>query len=105
MKFSKAQHEAIHRMFDLLVSTDRASRRSRKAMLVSIKKMKPRLKAELRIKVIELETAIFTDDQAKITREIKKLENDIHQTEEMLRFIAKHAADKEIAGAVTATLL
>lgn len=105
MKFSKAQNEAVLRIFDLVVGADRASLRSRKATLQNIQKMRSVLEAELRLRVVELEMAIFKDDHAKITREIKKLKKNIRQTTEFRRLIAKHAADKEVAGAVTATLL
>jgi DNA repair protein RadC len=105
MKFSKSQHEAIQRVFDLVAGTDRASHRSRKATLKSTYKMKRVLEAELRIKVAELEIAVFTDDRAQITREIKILKKHIRQTAEILRHIALYAADKEIAAAVTAELM
>lgn len=105
VKFSKAQNEAVLRIFDLVVGADRASLRSRKATLQNIQKMRSVLEAELRLRVVELEMAIFKDDHAKITREIKKLKKNIRQTTEFRRLIAKHAADKEVAGAVTATLL
>lgn len=105
MKYSKTQHEAVQSIFNILVGTDQSSRRSRKVTLAGIQKMRRILEAELRIKAVELETVIFTDDQGQITREIRKLKKQSHQTAEMLRHIAKHAADKEIAGSVTATLL
>jgi hypothetical protein len=105
MKFSKAQHQAVQRIFNLLVGTDLASRSSRKAMLAKIQKLKRELEAELRIKEDELERCIFADDQDQLSKDIKRLKKEIAQTTEMHHFIAKFAADKQIAGEATATLL
>jgi DNA repair protein RadC len=105
MKFSKAQNEAVQRVFDLVVGADRGSRRSRKATLAKIQKISRELKAELRIKEDELELCIFADDQDQLLKDVKRLKKEMAQTTEMYHFIAKFAADKQIAGEATATLL